>query len=121
MYGHPIVGAVAGVMPDLVLGVRRRQRPNPAYRYTHSLLVCVVFSGFAIMLNFDIGLAIFMGWLLHIVVDIPTHGNEWAPRPLYPFNTELMFNFPHHEWEFFNESWCWGLILSIGICIICVL
>ncbi len=47
----------------------------------------------------------------HLVLDLPTHGVHWSPQLLYPFLREpLVWG---EEWEWFNESWWFGLSLTI--------
>jgi len=114
---HPIVGAIAGVMPDVVLGVNRKLAPNIAYKLTHSLLICAVCSLLLIAYT-PYGVAVLAGWLSHIILDIPTHGKQWAPMPLYPFSNFAFRYF--NEWEWLDATWFKGLALAISFILICV-
>lgn len=109
VFGRPFVGAMVAVLPDLVLGVKRRKFPNKAYKITHSwigLLVCAFAPGY-----------IFWPYLSHILLDIPTHGKDWAPRLFYPSSICI----PASEWEFFNISWWIGLILAFLWVVVCLI
>lgn len=117
-FNHPFLGAVVAVLPDAVLGLERKLKPNKAYKLMHSFLfascVCAVLA-----LVTDLSLVVYLAWLSHIALDMPTHCKQWAPRPLYPFSDKSLGNF--EEWEFFNSSWKYGLALTIGIILICAL
>ncbi len=119
VYGHPVVGALVAVLPDIVLGVKRKEHPPESYYVLHSLTcIAVVFpilySLFG-MMGFLVE-TIIMAWTSHIVLDAVTHGNAWCPRLLYP--SEMHRGSPFGEWEWFNRSWWFGL--SIALIWICV-
>lgn len=104
-FGEPVLGAVIACTPDLVLGIKRRKKPNEAYNLTHSLFGVALI---ALILGFFINpFLAFFCLLSHIALDIRTHGKHWSPTLWYPFSKKRCF--PSIEWEFFNESWCNGL------------
>ena len=109
-FGRPILGAVFGVLPDVVIATKSRlQLPTEGYNFTHSLTFLLFFG--------LMGGGMFQSWvpflalLSHLVLDIPTHGRIWAPPLLYPFN-DRRFSLGE-EWEWFNASWLKGLTLTI--------
>lgn len=113
-FGSPIAGAVAGVLPDAVLGLKRKAAPTHSYNLTHSLAgLC----GATIATNLlfpQYAWAVFFGWFLHIVLDMFTHGDKWAPPLLYPF-TKTRYSITGKEWEFGNNSFYFGLLIAIGL------
>ena len=119
VFGHPIVGAVVGVMPDAVLPLQRIAAPTACYRGTHSAIValCVALLawGFGISLAL-LGCAV-LAWCSHIALDLPTHANLWAPRLLYPFSDV------HYEkgieWEFLSDEWYIGFLITLIWIFIC--
>lgn len=119
VFGHEIYGALFAVLPDAVLGLRRKVCPTQLYKLTHSLasfpgvLVCLFAAGVPPTIVHAVSLA----WLSHIVLDIPTHGKLWAPRVLYPFTDARLGCFA--EWEFFSPSWHRGLIFTILWSVVC--
>lgn len=115
--GQPFAGLVAGVAPDIVLGIRRRASPNTAYKLTHSLTVCVLL---ALPMGLLFGAwGVLLGWFSHIFLDTFTHGDQWAPRPIYPLS-DFHFKLGVEEWEFFNTTWFLGLFASAIMVILCV-
>jgi hypothetical protein len=113
-FGHPVVGALVAVAPDVVLGIRRRDRPTRLYNITHSLVF--LFGSTLLFALSDVHgeWTALVYWCLfsHIVLDIPTHGPVWAPPLLYPFSEER-FDLWGDEWEFGNQSWRFGLGLAV--------
>lgn len=109
-FGKPIEGAVISVLPDLVLGFKRKKQPNDKYRITHSLLNTILFS--LVVTDHYLWL-----WCLtsHLILDLFTHGSVWSPRLFFPLNNYHMTGFT--EWEFGNRSWLCGLILTLVWCI----
>jgi membrane-bound metal-dependent hydrolase YbcI (DUF457 family) len=106
-YGKPVTGAVLAVLPDLVLGIKRRALPNGAYNFTHSLLFLAV--GTALGYNTYMGAQLaFFAIGSHILLDLPTHGSTWAPCLLWPSKRRFSMG---SEWEFFSPSWYFGLFL----------
>lgn len=117
-YNAPVMGAVIGAAPDLVLGVKRKLNPTKLYKLTHSFLVCAV-VGLGLYYSGLTSLLVFQAWLSHIVLDAVTHSNEWAPRPFYPF-TERTFKLNIPEWEFGNSTWYFGILFSIMVVLLCL-
>lgn len=117
LVNQPFVGALAGVLPDAVLGVKRRIHPNIAYKLTHSVLICLACS-LTLIEYTPYGVAVLLGWLSHILLDIPTHGKQWAPMPIYPISTFAFRYF--NEWEWLDETWFKGLALATSFILICL-
>lgn len=112
-FGRPLLGAVVAVLPDSALWLGPRRASPPAlYRAAHGLLapfmlatITMAFFGPAV------SACVFFAWLSHFVLDVPTHGEEWAPRPFWPDERPLFTHF--EEWEWFNASWWRGLKIAI--------
>ncbi len=107
-FGRPLLGAVIGIAPDLVLGLRRKRTPTAAYNATHSVLfvLCATLTG-VLTCSLAVGALIGFCLLSHIVLDVYTHSGTWGPPLLYPF-LKVRFGCGE-EWEFFNASWWFGL------------
>lgn len=120
-FGMPLYGACVAVLPDVVLGVRRRNTPSGAYNATHSVLCLLVGMVVALLVSRSPAVALCTALCLfsHLALDLPTHGKKWAPPLLWPFLPER-FSFGD-EWEFFNQSWFVGASLSIIWILLCVL
>lgn len=111
LFGEPVLGATVAVIPDLVLVGKRRELPPAFYDVTHSLLFMVVcLVGSAFIMGPNTGLVVGWALLSHLFLDIPTHGDKWAPPLLYPFSKER--SGCGTEWEFFNGTWWFGLALT---------
>ena len=109
IYGHPVIGAVVGVLPDTVLGLKRVAAPTVAYRCTHSLLFTLWVASTLTLVSPELGMVGLLASLSHLFLDLPTHGDVWVPRVLYPFSNRA-FSFGE-EWEWFNDTW-WGGMLA---------
>lgn len=118
--GHPIIGAVAAVVPDSALWLGRRPaRPPALYSAAHGLLAPCLFAAITMALFGPlISAVVFFSWLSHIVLDIPTHEGEWSPRLFWP-DTRPVFA-GYEEWEWFNEAWWFGLLIAGIWSITCV-
>ncbi len=109
-YGRPVLGAVCGVLPDLVLLTPKRLTLPPArYSATHSALF-VAGAGVLGWLAFATVVPL-LAVLSHILLDLPTHGRRWGPQLLYPFSHRV-YSYGT-EWEWFNRSWRQGLVLTL--------
>jgi hypothetical protein len=108
-FGHPFLGAFFGVLPDIVLGVKRHALPTFAYNSTHSLPGVLVLGCAGAF--FTGSIVPLLALLSHLLLDIPTHGEQWAPPLLFPFDLHR-FSYGE-EWEWFNPSWCFGFLLTI--------
>lgn len=53
-----------------------------------------------LILVFKLPKAAFLAYFIHIIVDIPTHTNQWAIKPFYPFS----FSFSG-----FTDAWAWPI------------
>ncbi len=49
---------------------------------------------------FRLGIVIFLGYLSHIIVDLPTHTGEWNVRYFFPFQYTI---------NGVTDAWSWGL------------
>jgi hypothetical protein len=108
-FGRPILGAFFGVLPDVVIGIKRRKLPSTAYDATHSLVGIITIGAIGTAVTGS-ALPIF-ALLSHLILDMPTHGDKWAPPLLFPFDS-MRFSCGE-EWEWFNRSWCLGLLLTL--------
>jgi hypothetical protein len=72
------------------------QLTNMLYNISHSLAIFLVVAGliafFARRIPWEVG-----GWLVHILIDIPSHSYKFYPTP---------FLWPFSEWKF--DGWSWG-------------
>lgn len=115
VFGRPILGMVFGVLPDVVLGVQRKAHPSVLYNLTHSWLAVAV-AGIAAV-AFDTAAPI-LAVVSHIVLDLPTHGKQWAPPLLFPFSAKRYSM--GDDWEWGNASWQRGLIVTFIWSITCL-
>lgn len=111
IFGYPVLGGIAAIVPDVVLGLKRAIRPTVLYRFTHSLLGVFYFTALASFTSDAAMFTVLFAMLSHIVLDIPTHARLWAPRLLFPVTDEPVY--VAEEWEWFNSSWCKGLGLTL--------
>ncbi len=65
-----------------------------AYRITHSIVGWVFITSLAYLFlkNFEI---LSLAYLIHILIDLPTHEGEISPRLFYPF----------HDWSIHGLYW----------------
>lgn len=96
-------GAVAAVVPDVVLGVQRKAEPTKLYLVTHTVWMTA--------LLFAIYPPLGMGHASHLLLDWPTHKSTFCQRPFYPLSNWRLRGFG--EWEFFNRYWGIGLCVSL--------
>lgn len=108
-FGCPFLGAIIAIAPDLVLGFKRKAKPTIAYNCTHSLLFIAICASISQL--FKAGLLVMFCLLSHIILDLSTHGKNWAPPLLYPFN-KTRFSLGK-EWEFGSLHWWLGLGITI--------
>ena len=77
--------------PWVYLGSEHYELPSKnlmkIYHTVHSLFFLAILFGVSWALNNLILMAFSIGYLSHIVWDIPTHTKEWASKPLYPFHS----------------------------------
>lgn len=111
-FGRPLLGAVAAVVPDSALWLRPRlARPPALYMAAHGLLAPMFVAAITLPFFGPIGSAcIFFAWLSHIILDIPTHGEDWSPRLFWPDTRPVFIGF--EEWEWGNRSWRRGLLIA---------
>jgi len=80
------------------------------YNISHSLFIfLIVFS--LVSLIFKRPILELGGWLLHILIDIPTHSYQFYPTP---------FLWPISSWKFSGLSWGtpWFMVLNYSVLII---
>jgi hypothetical protein len=119
LWGRPLLGAMVAAAPDAVLGVRRKRLPTRLYNATHGLPFIALCSAVAMLAGgVQTACLVALCLLSHIVLDLPTHGPQWAPPLLYPFNS-IRYCFGT-EWEFFNKSWRLGLALTLLWSFVCL-
>ncbi len=80
------------------------------YNISHSLIIFAVVFGLIWFLLRQTPWEM-SGWLLHILIDIPTHSYRFYPTP---------FLWPFSEWKFNGFSWAtpWFLILNYSLIIL---
>lgn len=115
VFGRPLLGAFFGILPDIVLGLKRRELPSAAYDFSHSLLF-VALVGLPATIILGTAAPLF-ALFSHLALDLPTHGDKWAPPLLYPFDS-MRFSCGE-EWEFFNLSWFRGFLFTLLWITIC--
>jgi len=86
------------------------QFSNALYNVSHSLIVfaAVFFSVWVHFKEFRLEL---LGWLVHILMDVPTHTYEFYPTPVF---------WPLFDWKFDGFSWGqpWFMVLNFTLLII---
>jgi len=117
LWGHPVAGAVAAVLPDIVIAGPRRALPSTLYRFTHSYLAFLIVSLLVLFIEYNLAAAIALAYLSHLWLDAVTHGEQWAPRFLWPLEMVCFKNIP--EWEFGNRTWWLGLLITIVYSLTC--
>lgn len=120
VFNRPLAGAIIAVTPDIVLGIRRRALPNFLYNVTHSAGFVLLLATGVWLVYADGSLALLVAAALasHIVLDMHTHGKDWAPPLLFPL-TDYRDSFGN-DWEWFNRSWWLGLITATLWSSICI-
>ncbi|HCX27792.1 MAG TPA: hypothetical protein DHI91_01485 [Candidatus Portnoybacteria bacterium] len=72
------------------------QLTNMLYNISHSLAIFLAVAGLIVFfvrrVPWEVG-----GWLVHILIDIPSHSYKFYPTP---------FLWPFSEWKF--DGWSWG-------------
>lgn len=83
------------------------------YDTTHSLFVFVIVFFFVWMI-FKKPIYELFGWLLHTLVDIPSHSYKFYPTP---------FLWPFSEWKYDGISWSnpWFMVVNYSLIIIAFL
>lgn len=115
VFGRPLLGAMFGVLPDVVLGLRRREFPNALYNLSHSMFFLLPVGLVSVLLGTGAPL---LAVLSHITLDLPTHGGRWAPSLLYPLKARRYSL--GAEWEWFNASWRRGFLLTLIWSAVCL-
>jgi hypothetical protein len=84
---YPRVLRKGGMRHVLITGDWPEPPPGlkTAYDATHSLALVGIVAILARMLTGRIPRPL-LAWVLHIVVDIPTHGRFWSPRIFWPLS-----------------------------------
>lgn len=107
-FNEPFHGAVAGIFPDLCLGIKRKAYPTPLYDFTHSV-IGVWILGCALCVIGDSPAAM-IALASHVFLDLFTHGPTWAPMLAWPGYGRYSFG---EEWEYFNDSWYRGATITL--------
>jgi len=96
-----------GVEPAQVDTLPIFELTNLLYNLSHSLLVFFIVA-FLIFFVFKKRVWEMGGWLLHILMDIPTHSYAFYPTP---------FLWPLSDWKFDGFSWGqpWFLVLNYSL------
>ena len=83
---------------------------NTLYNITHSVIIFAAIFGLMFLI-LKRPLWEMIGWLLHILIDIPTHSYQFYPTP---------FLWPLSGWKFNGFSWGtpWFLIANYAIIVI---
>jgi membrane-bound metal-dependent hydrolase YbcI (DUF457 family) len=72
---------------------------NIMWEASHSLFFALLIV-LPIILFFKLPKIAFLGYILHIIIDIPTHKGEWLIKPFYPLNYSI---------NGFTNSWAWPI------------
>lgn len=80
------------------------------YNFSHSLVVFVIFFALAFWRMKIVPWAM-TGWLIHVLIDIPTHSYKFFPTP---------FLWPLSQWKFDGISWSspWFEIINYSLIIL---
>jgi len=127
---RPWLGALVGVLPDLVIfvpfmiiriiaGNLQFGKPNIntipnyifiGYNFTHSLLIAAIVFGIIYLIKKKVYLFM-LGWPIHILLDIPTHTRAFFPTK---------FLYPLSEFTVNGVNWGtpWFMILNYSLLII---
>jgi membrane-bound metal-dependent hydrolase YbcI (DUF457 family) len=83
---------------------------NSLYNISHSIIVFTIIFIIAYLL-FKKPVWILGGWLLHILIDVPTHSYQFYPTPIF---------WPISSWKFDGFGWAneWFLIADAVLLII---
>jgi len=75
------------------------------YNISHSLIIFFIIFGI-VWLLFRKPIWVMMGWLFHILIDIPTHSYEFYPTPIF---------WPLSDWKFNGILWAnkWFMIFDV--------
>lgn len=82
------------------------------YFFQHSFLLAFIVI-LPIILYFRLPKIAFFSYLLHIIIDIPTHTGEWAIRIFYPLNYAINGFTDAWAWPFFSMAVFWAILLAI--------
>ena len=76
------------------------------YSISHSAIIFFLIFGVVFLLMRQPPLAM-LGWLFHILIDIPTHSYRFYPTPIF---------WPISSWQFNGISWTepWFMIVNYG-------
>lgn len=95
-----------GVEPASGDGQVMSQVAHGLYNISHSLVVFAIVFGLAWLIR-KRPVWEMSGWLLHILIDVPTHSYRFYPTPVL---------WPISEWKFNGFSWgqAWFMVLDIS-------
>lgn len=115
LFGHPILGAIAGALPDVMLIGPRRQTPPVSYDLAHSPLMLWAAGLVSVLLG---SWAVIAAVASHLFLDLFTHGREWGPLLAYPLSDHRYSL--GDEWEWFSSSWWRGFWITLAWSIVCL-
>ena len=86
------------------------QLANVMYSVSHSLIIFALIF-LSISLIFRKPLWVMLTWLMHIIVDIPSHSYKFYPTPIF---------WPFSDWKFDGISWTngWFMIINYSMILI---
>jgi len=67
-----------------------------------------------IIIFFKLPKIAFFAYLLHIIIDIPTHAGEWAIKPFYPINYAINGTTNAWAWPIPMFFYSWVILLFIS-------
>lgn len=119
--GRPVLGMVAGVLPDLAIWFgKRRVYPPTLYTALHCILAPLIAALISIPIFGVTGcVVVFLAWCSHIFLDVITHGFVWSPKLFWPALPDPVFS-NIQEWEWFNRSWWRGLTVALIWIVLCL-
>ena len=77
----------------------------------HSFLFALIII-LPIVILFKLPKIAFLAYLLHLIIDIPTHAGEWAVKPFYPFNFLIGGFTDAWAWPLWLMALCWIILIS---------
>ncbi len=84
-----------------------------AYSVTHSLIIAVAVWAFLWWLNRELAVP-FSAWIIHILIDIPTHSRAFFPTPfLYPLSSFTVDGFSWGRRWFMILNYSALLVLAV--------
>lgn len=79
----------------------------------HSFIF-IFFVILPVVVFFKIPKIAFFAYLLHVIIDIPTHAGEWAIKPFYPINYTTNGFTNAWAWPIFSFFYSWIILFLIA-------